>query len=203
MLRGVKSKVIIAVSTAALAGLVATAAPAAATPQTARTNLGNTTVTTAPGVATALLGKGVLPLPILPRTGFSLGFNRGLTVSYRFPITALNGVAPDLSAGDILHAGGIDFVSFGGHLAVSDFDISLADGKVYATKANGASARVPVLDLVPSTLKVTQTSKTLVVRVDVTLDPVAANALNAAIPNRGLDKLAGAAFGTAVVTVNK
>lgn len=199
-LRGVRSKMIVAVSTAALAGLVATAAPANAAPSThsASTLRGNTAVTTAPGIAVTLIRNGVLPLPILPRTGFSLGFNGGLTATYRFPITGGN---PSLSplGGDILHAGGIDFVSLrGGHLAVSNFDIDLNTATVYATKVNGASARVAILNLDASTIQVASKNGATVVTVKVTLAADAAAALKQYV---GLNLPAGLPFGTAVVTL--
>ena len=127
---------------------------ASATPARLTKLTGRTTVTTAPGIATTLLRLGVVPVPILPDTRLGVGFRGGqIVVSYGFPITAGN---PDLAAGtgDILHRGGIYFVSRTAHLSISRFDIDLAAGKVFATRVNGAAARVAVLDLDLSKLKV-------------------------------------------------
>jgi hypothetical protein len=194
------SRLAIGATTALLAASLAVAAPAAASSvHTARGLSGATTVTTAPGIATTLIGKGVLPLPILPNTGFRLGYHDGLTATYRFPITSGN---PSLSgpSGDILHSGGIYFTSLRAHLAISNFDIDLAAGKVFATKLNGAPARVAVLDLNLSTLKVTTSNgATVLSGITVTLDSEAASALDATFANLNLP--AGLAFGSATVTL--
>lgn len=194
-----------------LAATVAVAPGATAAPTAARhlpaaraaasTALGTTTVTTAPGIATTLLSAGIVPLPLLPRTGVKLIFGDSIRVAYSFPITSSTA---DLASatGDILHAGGISFVSAKAQLTVSRFDISLADGKVYATRVNGAAAKVALLDLDLSKLKVTTTSTgaTELSRIGVNLDPAAAGALNAtfgtALPTDG-----SLVFGTARVTL--
>ena len=89
--RGFRTKLTLLITTVALASLATVATPAAAAPRTAtRGSLhGTTAVTTSPGIATALLSKGVVPLP-LPKTGFRLNVAGGLTVTYSFPITGGN-----------------------------------------------------------------------------------------------------------------
>ncbi|MGN6608903.1 MAG: hypothetical protein ACTHMS_18070 [Jatrophihabitans sp.] len=164
----------------------------------ASTSLGTTTVTTAPGIATTLLKAGIAPLP---QRGTKLGisFRNGVQVSYGFPIT---GSTANLAAGtgDITHSGGITFVSRKASLAIGNFDISLADGTVYATKVNGGAAKVATLLLDLSGLKVTTTPRgdTLLSGIKVKLAGQAASALNAtfgtALPTDG-----SLQFGTATV----
>ena len=203
--RSIRSTFLLLVSTTALAGLVATAAPSTAAPSTAaRTVLpalqGSTSVTTAPGIVSALLGKGVLPLPVEPYTGFRVGLSGGLNATYTFPIYRGN---PDLTgpSGDILHTGGIYFLgAHGEHLSIRNFDIDLTAGKVFANRVNGAVAHVAILDLDLSGLKVTtKDGATVLTGIKVSLDAQAAGALDATFTN--LDLPAGLAFGTASVSL--
>ncbi|MGI8880984.1 MAG: hypothetical protein ACR2KJ_10865 [Jatrophihabitans sp.] len=161
---------------------------------------GTTAVTTAPGIAGTLIKAGVLPLP-LPGTSFRLGSSHGqLTAKYGFPITGGN---PDLTgpSGDILHSGGIYFTNLRKSLAISNFDIDLAAGKVFATKVNFKAARIAVLDLDLSGLSVSQShGVTTLSGIVVRLDPAAAGALNATfglpLPTDG-----SLVFGSATVTL--
>lgn len=130
------------------------------------------------GIARAFYGSGILPLPA-PSTGFRLGYEQGLTATYKFPIVGGN---PDLAgpSGDILHKGGIYFVSRTAKLEIGRFDIELAAGKVFATEVNFTPARIAVLDLDLSGLSVqTYGSTTVLSGIVVRLDPEAAAALNA------------------------
>jgi hypothetical protein len=192
-----------ALACAAAAGL-ALASPAsastAARPQGHSALSGTTAVTTAPGIAQALLSKGILPLPA-PPAGFAVRYAGGLAVTYSFPVT---GGHPSLSplGGDIYHAGGINFASLTGkHLEIGKFDISLAAGTIYADQVNYAPGRIAVLDLGLSGLKVTHRgSATVLSGITLRLDPAAANALDAtfglSLPTDG-----SLVFGTAVVTL--
>jgi hypothetical protein len=162
---------------------------------------GTTSVTTAPGIAKTLLGAGIVPLPVLPRTRFGVAKFAPLEVRYGFPITGGN---PDLTgpSGDINHAGGISFVSRKAHLEIGKFDIDLAAGKIFATEVNHASARIAVLDLDLSGLKVaTKGGCTTLSGISLKLDPAAAGALNAtfgiALPTDG-----SLVFGSAVVQLH-
>ncbi|SOD72312.1 hypothetical protein SAMN05892883_1715 [Jatrophihabitans sp. GAS493] len=198
--RRLRLSLLAVISLCALLGatLMPTAANAAV-PARSATLSGTTSVTTAPGIALTLLKAGILPLPVLPQTRFTLGFQHGLNVTYGFPIT---GGDPSLAnvSGDILHSGGIYFASLKGkHLAVTNFDIDLAAGKVYATKVNGAAAKVALLDLDLSGLKVSTPRGATVLRgITLRLDPAGAGALNAtfgvALPTDG-----SLVFGSAVV----
>lgn len=176
----------------------ASAAPRTASATTAKT-LGTTTVTTAPGVAEALLKSGIVPLPA-PGTTFGVKYRNGVLVSYGFPIT---GSTADLTAGtgDITHSGGIVFVGKGKTLAVQDFDIDLAAGKVFATTVNGAAARVPLLDLDLAKVRVGMVGTTTVVSgVGLELDPVAAGVLNSTFGST-LPTDGSLVFGTATIRI--
>ena len=161
---------------------------------------GLTTVTTAPGIAKALLGAGVAPLPVKPGTRFSVARVHPLKVSYGFPVTGGN---PDLAgpSGDIFHSGGITFRSRTASLEIGRFDIDLAAGKVFATEINHAPGRIAVLDLDLSGLQVkTTATRTVLTGITVRLDSAAAGALNAtfglALPADG-----SLVFGTARVAI--
>jgi hypothetical protein len=164
----------------------------------ARSSLGATTVTTAPGIATTLLKADIVPLPVA-QTGVGISLRNGLQVSYTFPITASTA---DLATGtgNIRHAGGIWFVSRHANLEVGRFDIDLAAGKVFATEVNFAPGRVALLDLDLSALHVGSGpgGSTVLSGITVKLDPEAAGALNAtfglALPTDG-----SLVFGTAKV----
>lgn len=139
---------------------------------------GLTTVTTARGIASTLIGAGVLPLPARG-TAFRVASVDPLKVSYGFSITGGN---PDLAgpSGDIRHSGGIVFASRKARLEIGKFDIDLAAGKVFATEVNHQPARIAVLDLDLSGLQVaTPDHRTVLTDITVRLDPAAAGALNA------------------------
>jgi len=195
-----RGKILLLLSGLLLTFFLASPSASATTPAHHGRLSGTTTVTTAPGVVATLIKAGVLPLPARD-TGFSLGYRHGLSARYGFPITGGN---PDLAngAGDILHAGGITFVGRHARLQVTNFDIDLAAGKVFATKVNGASARVALLDLDLSKLKVaTGRGTTTLSGIGLKLDPAGAGALNATfgltLPTDG-----SLAFGTATVTLH-
>jgi hypothetical protein len=191
----------LAVSGPASASAGSRAAHATGHASAAATGLrGLTTVTTAPGIAKALLGAGVAPLPVKPGTKFGVARPHPLKVSYGFPVTGGN---PDLTgpSGDIFHSGGINFVSRTARLEIGRFDIDLAAGKVYATEINHAAGRIAVLDLNLSGLQVKTTAmRTVLTGITVKLDPAAAGALNAtfglALPTDG-----SLVFGTARVAI--
>lgn len=161
---------------------------------------GLTKVTTAPGIATTLLRSGILPLPVRPAR-LMFGSLRGFTVSYGFPIVSGDPVLTGPS-GDIIHSGGIDFISFRGkHLEIGNFDIDLAAGKIFATQVNFAPSRIAVFDLDLSGLSVTNPDgATVLSGITLRLDPAAAGALNdtfgVSLPADG-----SLVFGTATVSL--
>ncbi|MHA3703008.1 hypothetical protein ACXR2U_12590 [Jatrophihabitans sp. YIM 134969] len=184
----VASAVVVALAPAASARPSAPSAPL--TPSRgAASSLGTTTVTTAPGIATTLLSAGIVPLP-QPGTSLGVSFGGGLQVSYGFPITRSTANLSTVT-GNILHGGGITFVSLRGKLAIGRFDISLADRTIYSTTVNGAAARVPTLTVDLSGLRVTTTRDggTLLSGIGLNLAPAAARAINStfgtALPTNG------------------
>jgi hypothetical protein len=130
---------------AATAASAATSAPASSR---VRLTGGDTSVTTAPGIAAALLGHGIVPLAVLPGTeGASIG-GSGVAVTFTFPVT---GGWVNLSTlhGSIRHSGGILFTdpATGKQIEVGDFVIGVHEGVLTAEVNGNASARVPLLDL--------------------------------------------------------
>jgi hypothetical protein len=178
------------VSFAALAVALplALSAPASATTMTPELS-GVTRVTTAPGIAAALIGAGVTPKPANDSTRYRVASSDPLQVNYGFPII---GGDPDLAtgSGDILHRGGITFESKTAKLDLRRYDIDLAAGKVVATQINGAAGKVAILDLDLSKLVVkSEFGATVLTNITVRLDPAAAGALNStfglALPTDG------------------
>jgi hypothetical protein len=151
-MRMFKRVAIVATMAGLIAGPVAAASSASASTASSSSQVrltgGETTVTTAPGIATTLLGHGIVPVATLPGTeGASIG-GGGVAVRFAFPVTGgwLN--AGKLT-GTIWHKGGILFadVPAGKQLLVSDFVISVRQG-VLTAEVNGSSkTRVPLFKL--------------------------------------------------------
>jgi hypothetical protein len=109
---------------------------------------GDTSVTTAPGIAAALLNNGIVPLATLPGTeGASTG-SGGVAVRFTFPVTGgwLNAATLH---GTIWHQGGILFIdpATGKQIEVSDFVISVHQGVLTAEVNGNPKVRVPLLSL--------------------------------------------------------
>jgi hypothetical protein len=107
---------------------------------------GDTSVTTAPGIAAALLGHGIVPLATLPGTEGAKVGSGGVAVTFTFPVTGgwLNAAA---LRGTIWHQGGILFTdpATGKQLEVSDFVISVHQGVLTAEVNGNPKVRVPLL----------------------------------------------------------
>jgi hypothetical protein len=151
-MRMFKRVAIVATMAGLVAGPVAAASSASASTATrsaqVRLTGGETTVTTAPGIATTLLGNGIVPIATLPGTeGAQIG-GGGVAVRFTFPVTGgwLN--AGKLT-GTIWHKGGILFadVPAGKQIAVSDFVISVHQGVLTAEVNGNPKVRVPLLRL--------------------------------------------------------
>ena len=109
---------------------------------------GDTSVTTAPGIAAALLGHGIVPLATLPGTqGAQIG-GGGVAVRFTFPVTG-GWVNLATLHGTIYHRGGILFLApaTGHEIEVSDFVISVHQGLLTAEVNGNPKARVPLLRL--------------------------------------------------------
>lgn len=135
------------------AGPVAGAASASAATQSPRASQvwltgGDTSVTTAPGIAAALLGHGIVPIATLPGTeGAQIGAN-GIAVRFTFPVTG-GWLNPAKLRGTIWHKGGILFLdpATGKQIEVSDFVISVHQGVLTAEVNGNPEVRVPLLRL--------------------------------------------------------
>jgi hypothetical protein len=201
-IRPAKKRLTAVVTGLAVTAVLASSMPASAstTPQASHLS-GVTKVSTAPGIVRTLIGAGVAVLPVATQTRFAVSAPGGRVVeSFWFPITGGN---PNLKgpSGDIDHAGGIQFVGVKGTLELAHFDIDLKAGKIYATEVNHAKAKIAVLDLDLSKLKVKTTkSSTTLSGIALKLDPAAAGALNAtyglALPVNG-----SLVFGYGMVTL--
>ena len=126
----------------------ASAARSGAPAHQVRLTGGHTSVTTAPGIAAALLGHGIVPIATLPGTEGARTGTGGVTVQFTFPVTGgwLN--TSQLSA-TIEHRGGILFVApaSGKQIAVSNFVISVTQEVLTAIVNGNPKARVPLLRL--------------------------------------------------------
>lgn len=166
---------------------------------------GVTSVTVNPAVTKTLLQERILPYATDAKTSL-VWTKRGPTVRYGFPITTPSFVTAagnplTLTGGEILHTGGVRFVNLRNFdsLKVSDFDIRLGEGLLYATKVNNQPAEVPLFKLVPTTLQPTLTDDGFAVLTGVRLQltPEAAAALNASLGTKVF--AGGLPFGTATV----
>jgi hypothetical protein len=153
-----------AITAAALLTLsAAAAAPAAtagqATGHTARVPVrgGHTTVTTAPGIAAALIGHHIIPSAISPGTERVRHTASGVVVTFCFPVTG-GRVSLNPLGGRIRHRGGILFSGLrnGTKIAVSNFTISLTRQVLTGIVNGNPHARVPLfrLGLAHAVLKV-------------------------------------------------
>jgi len=151
-MRMFKRVAIIATMAGLVAGPVAAASSASASTATrsaqVRLTGGETTVTTAPGIATTLLGNGIVPIATLPGTEGAQVGGGGVAVRFAFPVTGgwLN--AGKLT-GTIWHKGGILFagVPAGKQIAVSDFVINVHQGVLTAEVNGNPKVRVPLFRL--------------------------------------------------------
>lgn len=166
---------------------------------------GVTSVTVNPGVTKALLNNRILPYATDAKTSL-VWTKQGPTVRYGFPITSdsfvtAGGNPLTISGGEIAHTGGVRFVNLRNFkaLKVSDFDIRLGEGLLYATKVNNQPAEVPVFTVIPTTLQPTITSDGFAVLTGVRLEltQAAADALNSSLNTTVFT--AGLPFGTATV----
>ena len=158
---------------------------------------GTTAVTTAPGVASALLQNGIVPQAIGPGRERVLHGKNGLAVRFAFPVTGgLVTLSP--LGGTIYHAGGILFRNTrnGKTIEVSQFTIDLTHGDLTGIVNGNPAVRVPLFRLGLSHARLAAGRHLVTARgIVLTLTPVAATALNAAL-GTGLFS-AGLELGTA------
>jgi hypothetical protein len=192
----------------AIAGLVtgsaATAASAAAaqragarTAAAVRLRGGATAVTTAPGIAAALLKNGIVPLATWPGSQSVLSAKSGPAVRFAFPVTGGTVTLSPLG-GKVRHTGGILFlnVTDGKAIEVSRFTIDLSRADLTGIVNGNPKARVPLFRLDLSHASLAAGKHVITARgIGLTLTRAAATALNAALGTRLFS--AGLNLGTA------
>jgi hypothetical protein len=105
---------------------------------------GETSVTTAPGIAKTLIGHGITPSAVKPGTAWVV--KGGSAVQFNFPVT---GGWVNLSTlhGTIYHKGGILFSAKHAKIEVSNFVISVHMGLLSAEVNGSPKARVNLLNV--------------------------------------------------------
>jgi hypothetical protein len=171
-----------------MAGGAATAAAASAQPHatsTAKVRLhgGHTSVTTGKGIATALLGSGIVPLATAPGSQTLRSLASGPAAEFSFPVTG-GRVSLSPLAGNIDHDGGIFFYNTknGKDIEVSNFIISLRQADLTGIVNGNPKARVVIfwLHLAHARLSV-HGHQVTASRIGVSLSATAASALDAAL----------------------
>jgi hypothetical protein len=144
---------------------------------------GTTAVTTAPGVASALLRRGIVPQAISPGSERVLHGKNGLAVRFAFPVTGgLVTVGP--LGGTIYHDGGILFRNTKNDktVEVSQFTVDLTHDALTGIVNGNPAMRVPLFRLGLSHAKLAVGGHLVKARgIVLTLTSVAAKALNAAL----------------------
>lgn len=191
----------------AITGLLAGSATAAsaATSQPARAQAaaavhlrsGATAVTTAPGIAAALLTNGIVPLATWPGSQSVQSPASGPAVRFTFPVTGGRVTLSPLG-GTIDHRGGILFLNVknGKKIKVSSFTINLTHADLTGIVNGNPQARVPLFRLDLSHARLAAGKHIVTARgIGLTLTAAAAKALNAALGTRLFS--AGLKLGTA------
>ena len=177
----------------AITGLLAGSATAAsaATSQPVRAQAaaavhlrsGATAVTTAPGIAAALLTHGIVPLATWPGSQSVQSPASGPAVRFTFPVTGGRVTLSPLG-GTIDHRGGILFLNVkkGKKIEVSRFIIDLAHADLTGIVNGNPRARVPLFRLDLSHARLAAGKHIVTARgIGLKLTSVAAKALNAAL----------------------
>ena len=109
---------------------------------------GQTTVTTAPGIASALLGAGIVPLAVNPGQQTVLIRNGQPLARFAFPVTGGWARLHPLS-GTIEHRGGILFTDLktGKQVEVGNFTISLRQGVLTGIVNGNSKVRIAIFNL--------------------------------------------------------
>jgi hypothetical protein len=158
---------------------------------------GATAVTTAPGIAPALLKNGIVPLATSPGTESVLFRKSGPAARFTFPVTGGSLTLSPLG-GKINHAGGILFANLrnGKTVGVSRFTINLSHAELTGIVNGNPKARVPLFRLDLSHAKLAAGKHIVTARgIGLKLTSVAAKALNAALGTKLFS--AGLKLGTA------
>ena len=191
----------------AITGLLAGSATAAsaATSQPARVQAaaavhlrsGATAVTTAPGIAAALLANGLVPLATWPGSQSVQSPASGPAVLFTFPVTGGRVTLSPLG-GTIDHSGGILFLNVknGKKIEVSSFTIDLTHADLTGIVNGNPQARVPLFGLDLSHARLAAGKHIVTASgIGLKLTAAAARALNAALGTKLFS--AGLKLGTA------
>jgi len=189
-MRGLRYLAAVVAVTGLLTGSAVTAASAAtsqgaAPGGTAGVHLrsGTTAVTTAPGVASALLQNGIVPKAVWPGSERVLSGKNGPAVRFAFPVTGGQVTLSPLG-GNIYHDGGISFRNTrnGKAIEVSQFTIDLTHGDLTGIVNGNPAVRVPLFRLGLSHARLAVCRHLVKAQgIVLTLTPVAAKALNASL----------------------
>ncbi len=186
----------------ATAASAATSQPAAAQAAAAvHLRGGATAVTTAPGIAAALLTNGIVPLATWPGSQSVQSPASGPAVRFTFPVTGGRVTLSPLG-GTIDHSGGILFfnVKNGKKIEVSWFTIDLTHADLTGIVNGNPRARVPLFRLDLSHARLAAGQHTVTAGgIGVTLTATAAKALDAALGTKLFS--AGLKLGTASTLV--
>jgi hypothetical protein len=158
---------------------------------------GATAVTTAPGIAAALLTHGIVPLATWPGSQSVQSPASGPAVRFTFPVTGGRVTLSPLG-GTIDHRGGILFLNAknGKKIKVSRFIIDLAHADLTGIVNGNPRARVPLFRLDLSHARLAAGKHIVTARgIGLTLTSAAAKALNAALGTKLFS--AGLKLGTA------
>ena len=153
-MRALKRLLVAATATGVLVGAAAGTASAATSGSQSSQGAavwltgGQTTVTTAPGIAGALLKNDIVPIATLPGSEGAGSNKGGVYVQFGFPVTGGSVNLAKLT-GTIDHQGGILFIdpATGKQIAVSGFDINVGQGDLTAIVNGNPKVRVPLLSL--------------------------------------------------------
>jgi hypothetical protein len=203
-MRGFRYLAAVIASAGLVTGSAATAASAAASQgagaqAAAAVHLqgGVTAVTTAPGIAPALLKNGIVPLATWPGTQSVLSARSGPAARFAFPVTGGRVTLSPLG-GKVRHAGGILFlnVTNGKTIEVSRFTIDLSHADLTGIVNGNPKVRVPLFRLDLSHAKLAAGKHVITARgIGLRLTRAAATALNAALGTKLFS--AGLNLGTA------
>ena len=158
---------------------------------------GATAVTTATGIAAALLKNGIVPLATWPGSQSVQAGKSGPAVRFAFPVTG-GRVSLSPLGGQVYHRGGILFVNAknGKQVEVSRFTIDLGHADLTGIVNGNPQARVPLFRLDLSHARLAAGKHIVTARgIGLKLTSAAARALNAALGTKLFS--AGLNLGTA------
>jgi hypothetical protein len=163
---------------------------------------GQTTITTAPGLAQTLISNGIVPLATQPATQTATTGTGGLAIRFAFPVApSVIGLAH--LTGTVNHSGGILLISptTGYTIAFSDFVINIKNRLLTAVVNGNPNQQVGLLTLSLAHAQITVGRHSATVTgIEVNLTSIAASTLNARFSTSLFTT--GFELGTATTVVN-